>query len=44
MKLLITTPIFPPEIGGPATYVYELCRRWKGNHDIAVISRAVRWM
>src|SRR3990167_2719611 len=38
MKLLITTPIFPPEIGGPATYVYELCRRWKGNHDIAVIT------
>lgn len=38
MKLLITTPIFPPEIGGPATYIYELCRRWSEKHEISVIT------
>ncbi|MFA6527984.1 MAG: glycosyltransferase family 4 protein [Candidatus Gracilibacteria bacterium] len=27
MKILIITPIFPPEIGGPATYTWELAHR-----------------
>jgi hypothetical protein len=27
MNLLIVSPIFPPEIGGPATYVSELAAR-----------------
>lgn len=27
MKILITTPIFPPENRGPATYTFELCQR-----------------
>ena len=27
MKILIVTPIFPPEIGGPATYTWELAHR-----------------
>lgn len=27
MKILIVTPIFPPEVGGPATYTLEVSRR-----------------
>lgn len=37
MKILITAPIFPPVIGGPATYVWEICRRWKNIQQIAVV-------
>lgn len=38
MNILITTPIFPPEIGGPATYVSELCERLKKHHDLTVVA------
>ncbi len=38
MKLLIATPIYPPEIGGPATYTKELCHKLAGTHDITVIT------
>ncbi len=37
MKILLVTPIFPPEIGGPATYTWELAHRLK-NHDVSVIA------
>lgn len=37
MKILIVTPVFPPEIGGPATYTWELAHRLK-NHDVSVIA------
>lgn len=41
MRILITTPIFPPEIGGPATYVYEFARRAsKLGHKIDIITLA----
>ncbi len=38
MRILIATPIYPPEIGGPATYVKELCDRLGKTHDITVIA------
>jgi len=37
MKILIITPIFPPVIGGPATYTWELSHRLK-NHAIRIIA------
>ncbi|MEK7154353.1 MAG: glycosyltransferase family 4 protein [Patescibacteria group bacterium] len=40
MKILIATPIFPPEIGGPATYTKEIAERLKGQHQITVIAFA----
>lgn len=40
MKILITTPVFPPEIGGPATYTKELCKRLRDNHQITVVAFA----
>jgi len=39
MKILITTPIFPPEIGGPATYVKEFAQRAKKkDNDVEIIT------
>ena len=41
MKILLATPIFPPEIGGPATYSYEISRRlMKKGHDVRVVTFA----
>ncbi|TSD03489.1 MAG: glycosyl transferase, group 1 [Parcubacteria group bacterium Athens0714_16] len=38
MKILIATPIYLPEIGGPATYIKELCARINNKHDITVVA------
>ncbi|MBI5401174.1 MAG: glycosyltransferase family 4 protein [Candidatus Yonathbacteria bacterium] len=38
MRIIIATPIYPPEIGGPATYTKELCERLAGLHEITVIT------
>ncbi len=38
MKILIATPIYPPEIGGPATYTKELCERLHDKHQITVVA------
>lgn len=38
MKIIIATPIYPPEIGGPATYTKELCAHLADAHDITVIA------
>lgn len=41
MKILLTTPIFPPEIGGPATYTYEVSKRLMARgHDVRVVTFA----
>lgn len=37
-KLTIVSPIFPPDIGGPASYVYELGQRLKDDFDITLIA------
>jgi len=38
MKLVIATPIYPPEIGGPATYTKELCERLHDKNQITVVA------
>lgn len=38
MKILITTPIYPPEIGGPATYASGLLKNLSLDHNISVIT------
>jgi glycosyltransferase involved in cell wall biosynthesis len=41
MRILITSSIFPPEIGGPATYVYEFSKLAMGlGHKIRVVTLA----
>jgi len=38
MKIILATPIYPPEIGGPATYTVEIAKRLRGEHDILVVA------
>lgn len=38
MHITIVTPIFPPEIGGPATYVPELAKRLANQHQVTVVT------
>ncbi len=39
MKILITTGIFPPDIGGPATYVSKIAQGFvKQGHDVEAIT------
>jgi len=41
MRILIATGIYPPDIGGPATYVKELCEELpKRGFDITVLTYA----
>lgn len=39
MKILITTPVFPPDLGGPAVYVPSIAR-WlvERGHDVKVVA------
>jgi len=38
MKVLLITSIFPPEIGGPATYTFQLAKSLSANHKLSVIT------
>jgi len=38
LKILVTTGIFPPDVGGPARFVPEVCKKLSINHDITVIT------
>lgn len=38
MKIILATPIYPPEIGGPATYTKELAERLQGKHQLTIIA------
>jgi glycosyltransferase involved in cell wall biosynthesis len=38
MKIIIATPLYPPEIGGPATYTKELCERIHTKYDITIVT------
>lgn len=40
MRLILATPLIPPEIGGPATYIKELCERLGEEFDITVVAYA----
>lgn len=40
MRWLIVTPIYPPDIGGPATYVPALAVRLAKDHQVTVVTWA----
>lgn len=40
MKIILATPVYPPEIGGPATYTKELATRLKSEHEIVIVAYA----
>jgi len=40
MKIVLATPLYPPEIGGPATYVKELAELLSHNHQVTIVAFA----
>ncbi len=40
VKIILATPVYPPEIGGPATYTKELALRLRDKHEIVVVAYA----
>lgn len=40
MKIVIATPLYPPEIAEPAPYTKELARRLSKNHTVTVVAYA----
>lgn len=40
MKIILATPVYPPEIGGPATYTKELAKRLRDKHEIVIVAYA----
>ncbi len=40
MRIILATPVYPPEIGGPATYTRELAERLKGEHQVGIVAYA----
>ncbi len=40
MKIILATPVYPPEIGGPATYTKELAERLRSDHEIVIVAYA----
>ena len=40
MKIVLATPLYPPEIGGPATYSKELAERLRDAQDVTIVAYA----
>lgn len=40
VKIILATPLYPPEIGGPATYTKELAERLRDKHEITIVAYA----
>lgn len=40
MRIILATPVYPPEIGGPATYTKELAIRLRDKHEIVIVAYA----
>lgn len=40
MKILVATPLYPPEIAEPAPYIKQLAERWSTSHDVTVVAYA----
>ncbi len=37
MKILILSPLFPPDTGAPASYVKELAARLQNSHEVSLL-------
>lgn len=40
MKIILATPVYPPEFGGPATYTKGLALKLKNEHEIVIVAYA----
>jgi len=38
MKIVLATPIYPPEVGGPATYTKEVAKHLYGKYELVVVT------
>lgn len=38
MRIVIATPLYPPEIAEPAPYIKELAKRLARSHDVAIVA------
>lgn len=38
MRIVIATPIYPPAVGGPATYTREIAARLSKRHSISIVA------
>lgn len=38
MKILLATPLYPPDIAPPAPYIKELARKLSNNHEVVVLA------
>jgi hypothetical protein len=38
MKLVLATPLYPPDIAAPAPYVKELARRLSQEHEVTIVT------
>ena len=38
MRIVLATPVYPPEVGGPATYTVEFAKRLRGEHHIVIVA------
>lgn len=40
MKIVLATPLYPPDIAAPALYVKELAKRIATLHDVTIVAYA----
>ena len=40
MKIVLATPLYPPDIAAPAPYVKELARRLSARHEVTIVAYA----
>lgn len=40
MKIILATPVYPPEFGGPATYTKGLALKLRDTHEIVIVAYA----
>jgi hypothetical protein len=38
MRIVLATPLYPPDIADPAPYTYELAKRLTGQHEVIVVT------
>lgn len=43
MRILIVTGIYPPDIGGPASYGRALARKLAEEHQVTIVTYSVAW-
>lgn len=40
MKIVLATPLYPPELGSPATYIKELAEQLRDEHEVVIVAYA----